>query len=306
MGKAEKIPTFDTDAGMLFFSNTIDWQPILSNIKHRFFHINRLETLVNDLNFPLRAHRKTIFDFLYLKKGTSKRSKGLTMYDIGESSMFFLPSYQITRHETMSNDVEGFFCYFDDKIFEVLPKNYLPNNFSFFQFQANPVVNLSPSTQRIVEGILERLIVIYEDENGTDKFLIAAYLLVLFEEVKKEMPQQIRKAKSAFWQITEQYKDALVKYIYEKHTVSEFANHLNITPNYLNKCIKSSINKTAQDLLNEMLILEAKTLLKYSDLQIAEIAVKLGNQNPSNFSRLFKAQTGVSPREYISSDTTQQ
>lgn len=306
MGKSEKIPIIDTNVGTIFFSDTFDWHPILSNVKHQFFHINRLETIVNELNFPLPAHRKTIFDFLYIKKGYSKRSKGFTMYEIGESSMFFLPSYQITRHENMSRDVEGFFCYFDDKIFEVLPKNYLSNNFPFFQYHSNPIVNLSPTTQRIIEGILERLIVIYEDRNGFDKFLIAAYLLVLFEEVKKELPTQTKKTKSAVLQITEQYKDALVKYMYEKHTVTEYAILLNITPNYLNKCIKNSLGKTAQDLLNEMVILEAKMLLKYSDLQIAEIAVKLGNQNPSNFSRLFKAKTGFSPREYIISDSIEQ
>jgi AraC-like DNA-binding protein len=73
---------------------------------------------------------------------------------------------------------------------------------------------------------------------------------------------------------------------------------LNVTPNHLNKCVKTTTDKTAQDLLNEMLILEAKSLLKYSNLQIAEIAVKLCNQTPSNFARFFKSQTGISPKEY--------
>lgn len=213
--------------------------------------------------------------------------------------MFFLPAYQITRHESMSSNAEGFFCHFDEKIFEVLPKNYLSDNYPFFQFQINPVVQLSPLTQKIIEGIFERLLVIYEDERGMDKFLIAAYLLVLFEEVKKELPTQIKKTKSALTQITEQYKDALVKHIYEKHTVTDYADLLNITPNYLNKCVKSSTDKTAQDLLNETLIVEAKTLLKYSGLQISEIAVKLSNQNPSNFARFFKSHTGITPKEYI-------
>jgi AraC-like DNA-binding protein len=51
-----------------------------------------------------------------------------------------------------------------------------------------------------------------------------------------------------------------------------------------------------------MLILEAKSLLKYSNLQIAEIAVKLCNQTPSNFARFFKSQTGVSPKQYLQMD----
>lgn len=284
---------------MVFHSHTIDWQPVISNTKHLFFHINRLETHVNQLDFPLPMHRKTIHDFLYLKKGTSKRTKGLTMYEFGESSMFFLPAQQITQHESMSSDAEGFFCHFDEKIFELLPKNYLSDNYPFFQDQSNPVVQLSHLTQKIVEGIFERLLVIYEDEKRMDEFLIASYLLVLFEEVKKELPTHIKMTKNAFSKITEQYQNILVKHLYHKYSVTDYARILNISPNYLNKCVKNCLNKTAQDLLNEMLIMEAKTLLRYSSLQISEIAINLSNQTPSNFARFFKSKTGFTPREYL-------
>ena len=51
-----------------------------------------------------------------------------------------------------------------------------------------------------------------------------------------------------------------------------------------------------------MLVLEAKSLIKYSNLNIAEIAVKLSDQTPSNFARFFKKQTGVTPKEYSKMD----
>jgi hypothetical protein len=97
MNKNGKIPTINPSNMTGFHSHTIDWKPVLSNTKHPFFHINRLETVVNQLNFPLPPHRKSLYDFLLLKKGTSKRSKGLNGYEFGESSMFFLPAYQITQ-----------------------------------------------------------------------------------------------------------------------------------------------------------------------------------------------------------------
>jgi AraC family transcriptional regulator, transcriptional activator of pobA len=80
--------------------------------------------------------------------------------------------------------------------------------------------------------------------------------------------------------------------------LTDYADLLNVTPNYLNKCVKTAIDKTAQDLLKEMLILEAKTLIKYSQLNVSEIAIKLCDQTPSNFARFFKKQTGLSPKEY--------
>ncbi|CAH0994372.1 HTH-type transcriptional activator RhaR [Emticicia aquatica] len=299
MSQAEKIPTLQPSEMTGFHSHSIDWQPVISNTKHQFFHVNRLEDFVHKIKFPLPPHRKTIFDFLYLKKGSTKRSKGLNSYEFGKSTIFFLPAYQITQHEMMSPDIEGFFCHFDEKIFQFLPKNYLNEHFSFFQFQSNPIIQLSPNTQKQIECIFERLLSLYEDQNDIDTNLTAAYLLTLFEEIKKEIPHQTKKTKNAFFQVTEQYKNALAQNIYQKQSITEYAEILHISPNYLNKCVKNSIDKTAQDLLNEMLILEAKTLLKYSNLQVAEIAVKLCNQTPSNFARFFKNQTGTTPKEYL-------
>jgi hypothetical protein len=123
MSQAEKIPTLQPSEMTGFHSHSIDWQPVISNTKHQFFHVNRLEDFVHKIKFPLPPHRKTIFDFLYLKKGSTKRSKGLNSYEFGKSTIFFLPAYQITQHEMMSPDIEGFFCHFDEKIFQFLPKN---------------------------------------------------------------------------------------------------------------------------------------------------------------------------------------
>ncbi len=297
--KSKTIPTLQPEELTGFHSHSVDWQPVLANTKHQYFHINRLEGYANKLKFPLPPHRKTVHDFLFLKKGFSKRSKGLDSYEFGASSMFFLPAYQITQHDMMSIDVEGFFCHFDEKIFQFLPKNYLKDDFSFFQLQSNPVVKLSVEAQAQVDVLFERLLILYEDEDKIDTHLIATYLLSLFGEVKRELPNQQKKIKNAYLQLTEQYKNALSQHIYQKQSIVQYADMLNVSPNYLNKCVKNSINKTAQDLLNEMLILEAKTLLKYSTLQIAEIAVKLCDQSPSNFARFFKNQTGITPKEFI-------
>jgi AraC family transcriptional regulator, transcriptional activator of pobA len=297
--KTEIIPTLQASDMLSFHSQTIDWQPVVTNPKHDFFHINRLEGFASKIAFPLPPHRKTLHDFIFIKKGFSVRSKGLSSYEFSSGSVFFLPAFQITQHEIMSDDIEGFFCHFDESIFQFLPKNYLNENFSFFQYQSMPLIKLSPETQIQVEFILNRLLMLYQGEQFIDKNLIATYLLTLFEEFKIEQPSQSKKTKNAFFDITERYKNALAIHIYQKQSIKGYADLLNVSPNYLNKCTKFSINKTAQELLIEMLILEAKFLLKYSNLQVSEIAVKLCDQTPSNFARFFKSQTGITPKDYL-------
>ncbi|MES2796164.1 MAG: helix-turn-helix domain-containing protein, partial [Bacteroidota bacterium] len=299
MEKQEQIPVLKPSELNEFHFKNIKWNPTISQTKHNSYHINRLEDYVLELNFPLPPHRKTLHDFIYLKKGTSKRSKGLNKYHFKAAEIFFLPAFQITEHEAMSKDTQGIYIHFDDQIFSFLPKNYLNDHYTFFQTQSNPILHISKDTQDQIEHILDRIMVFYENENEISTNIIASYLLSIFEEIKKDQPAEQKKIKNAFTQITELYKNALAQNIYQKQSITEYAHILNISPNYLNKCVKNSINRTAQDLLNEMLILEAKNLLKFSNLQIAEIAANLCDQTPSNFSRFFKKQTGITPKDYL-------
>jgi AraC family transcriptional regulator, transcriptional activator of pobA len=299
MEKQEKIPVINVNELNDFHYKNIEWQPTISETKHQNYHLNRIEDYVSFLKFPLPPHRKTVHDLIFLTAGNSKRRKGLNKYEFNASEIFFLPAFQLTEHQSMSLDSKGFFLHFDEKIFNFLPKNFLNEHYFFFQMQANPVLTISTETCKNIDVILSRLLFLYEDQQETNMNLIASYLLALFEEIKKDLPLIQKKTKNAFSQVTEQYKNALATHIYQKQNITDYAEILNISPNYLNKCIKNSINKTAQDLLNEMLILEAKTLLKFSNLQIAEIAVKLCDQTPSNFARFFKKQTGITPKEYL-------
>lgn len=299
MEKSGKIPILKPSELNDFHFKKIKWNPTISEPKHDYYHINRLEDYINEISFPLPPHRKTLHDFIFLKKGSSKRSKGLNNYTFNASELFFLPAFQITEHLAMSPDVEGFYLHFDEKIFDFLPKNYLSDNYPFFQNHTSPILKIGLNTQIQIEQILNRLIGLYETDYEVNTNLIASYLLSVFEEIKKDQPKETKKIKNAFSQITEQYKNALAQHIYQKQSITEYAHILNISPNYLNKCVKNNTNRTAQDLLNEMLILEAKTLLKFSNLQIAEIAANLCDQTPSNFSRFFKKQTGITPKEYL-------
>ncbi|WNH12583.1 helix-turn-helix domain-containing protein [Thalassobellus suaedae] len=302
MANQHKIPTLNLSELTSFHGETTEWMPKVSQSKQKDYHVNKLDDITDKANFKVLPHRKEFHDFIYLKKGISVRSKGLNKYEFGDGSIFFLPAFQITQHKSMSIDAEGFFCHFDESLFDFLPKKYLSDRFSFFQFQSNPVVQLSKETQQSVELILKRLMVLYETGEKTKKNLIASYLLTLFEEVKKEVFLESKKSKNSYFRITEAYKQLLTEHIYEYKQISDYADKLHITPNYLNKCVKASINKTAQDLLKEMMVLEAKSLIKYSDLHVSEIAVKLCDQTPSNFARFFKKQTGITPKEYAQMD----
>ena len=76
------------------------------------------------------------------------------------------------------------------------------------------------------------------------------------------------------------------------------ASKLNISTKYLSDILKQETGKTALELIHLYVISEAKNLLVEGEQSISEIAYKLGFENPPYFSRLFRKETGVSPKEY--------
>ena len=88
------------------------------------------------------------------------------------------------------------------------------------------------------------------------------------------------------------------KHHYTERKLSFYAEKMFLTSNYLSGEIKKISGKTAMDWINDYVIIEAKTMLKYSDLNIQEIAYQLNFASQSLFGKYFKKQTGISPKDF--------
>lgn len=80
--------------------------------------------------------------------------------------------------------------------------------------------------------------------------------------------------------------------------VAFYASQLYITPKYLSAAVKEYSGKSAGKWIDEMIIVEAKNMLKYSNKSIGEIAACLNFSNQSVFGKYFKKITGKSPLKY--------
>jgi len=298
MNKKKQIPTVEPSVYDEFHFGKVDWELATPNEQH-LFHINRLEDFREKMLFPLPPHRKVVNDLIFITKGESVRFKGLNKYEFKENQFFFLPAFQLTAHKSMSGNVKGFFLHYASEIFSDFTHHLA--QFPFLNFSDQPIVHIPDEAVPTILNLFRRLEEIYLNWEKTDLDLVVPYLLALFAEVNqyvgKEKKEIITKKDSAAL-ITEQYKNTLAQYIYQKQTIQEYAEMLFVTPNHLNKCVKKTLNKTAKNLLDEMLILESKFLLKYSNLSISEIAEKLYSRTPSNFSRFFKSHTEMTPKQY--------
>lgn len=88
------------------------------------------------------------------------------------------------------------------------------------------------------------------------------------------------------------------EYSKSERTVSFYADKLYLTPRYLSTLMRQISQRTVTEWINQSVILEAKVLLKHSDLLVYQISDELHFPNPSFFSKFFKRMTGMTPQEY--------
>ncbi len=292
--KTEKIPTYTADEfeKLNYFSpaDRPNWT------KNRFneFEIHRIEDHKESIKFPLLPHRKTINDFIFLTEGKIIRSKGLETFEINENQIFFLPAHNITTTDFVSQNAKGIYCHFADDLISRKSVRELP----FFDVLNKPIIKIAEIKKSQIEPLLKRLLEI----EHLNKELISQYIELILTEISQVYENEINTSKTSAFVITEKFKKELLRKIYTLQTVKEFADELNISPNHLNKCVKAITNRTSKDWINEMIILEAKVLLRQTDKSISQIAFDLTKQDVSDFGRFFKSKTGMKPSEFREMD----
>lgn len=77
-----------------------------------------------------------------------------------------------------------------------------------------------------------------------------------------------------------------------------YADKLCLTPKYLSRLVKEKTGRTAKEIILNFVILQARTMLLGTDLNIQQISDTLHFPSQSVFGKFFKKATGKSPREY--------
>lgn len=209
-----------------------------------------------------------------------------------------------------TGDLKGFVVYFTGDYLGI--NSTLPNfdaDYPFFTYNSEFYIlvtdeeasDLMATAQEMMKEV---------SSNHPDRFEVVKPLLRLYlHKVRRAYARQVsvqpaetRTRKAVFNRFRKELDDHIFKVSQgeekEAPSVSTLAEALHLNANYLNALIKEVTGKTASSFIQERLLLEAKAYLVHSNLQAAEIAFKLGFENPPYFNRFFKKLAGASPLEF--------
>ena len=98
--------------------------------------------------------------------------------------------------------------------------------------------------------------------------------------------------------IIREYHFLVEQHFKSKHSVAEYADLLFKSPKTLSNLFKKLGSKSPLQFIKDRRMLEARRLLKYTDMSVSEVAYNLGFSEVQSFSRFFKKEQGISPVDF--------
>lgn len=160
----------------------------------------------------------------------------------------------------------------------------------------NHKVQLGDEVSAYVVELFERLC--RAGENGASRRIIAAYLAALLTEIEEADDGGGIAGISAEHELCNRFVEMVFERPDVRISAADYAGRLTVAPDTLRKTVTRLTGKSPSAWIREAVVLEAKTLLAGTALPVSEIAGRLGVDDPSYFSRMFRKATGSSPLAY--------
>jgi len=96
--------------------------------------------------------------------------------------------------------------------------------------------------------------------------------------------------------LSDRFFRLLATHYKNNRSVQFYADKLNLTPKYLSTAIKRTTGRPILNWIHEAILIDAKMLLRTTNLTVQQISEQLNFSSPSAFVQFFKKHTGKTPR----------
>lgn len=221
--------------------------------------------------------------------------------------LFISNPYTPYSVEVVSEVQTGYSCLFTQEFIQPTKLTESMQQSVLFDRSASPAYKINDVQLERISQLFEKMIVEEAAEYEYKDDVMRLYIsMLLHETIKMKSDKNRILSVDASYRITKQFLELLerqfpiesLKVPLRLHTAQDFANHLGIHVNSLNRAVKKVTGKTTTLLISDRIAAEAKALLGLTDWNIAEIAYALGFEYPNYFSTFMKKNTGKAPKKY--------
>lgn len=263
----------------------------------------KLFTFENNSHFD-HIQRFNYYSIIWVKKGLGKVKVDFSEYDFADNYLLAFAPYQPFMLQTDAK-IEGIVLNFHPDFFCI--HKHQPeiacNGVLFNNIYQPPYVEVNDAAKDTFDMLLMQIKTEVQNPALAQNELLISYLKIflitasrLKTEQQTEVKASVSDSKEPF--ILQNLKNYIELHFKTKHSASDYADLLNITPKALAKITKTHFNRTLTDMISERIIIEAKRELYLTNKAVKEIAYELGYDDEHYFSRFFKNNADVSPQIY--------
>lgn len=246
-------------------------------------------------------HRSEMYTFALILRGTVELSVGLEHYNIQAPALVTITPDDIRHWKAAGEDISIVSIFFtEDFMISGVSNPLFLKDLPFYN-QERYVTTLDQQECDALKKIFD-LIESKVDTTDQSKFnSLQAMTVVALLEARSICEKQLVQPAAVYSQshiLAGKFKKLLAKDFIQQRAVSYYAEQLCISPKHLSQSVKEQTGRTAGEMIDELIGLEAKIRLQNVELNISQVAQQLNFPSATFFGKFFKRIYGISPLEY--------
>lgn len=262
--------------------------PTCSDLMYNFadesFRIQKI-----DFSSPVPRHKHSCYELFFILDGEGTFHMDCQDYHINQQSLFLVSPGRIHGWEYM-HKLKGYLLKFDLSMFA--PNSFL-NHMSVFNFD---LVHIEGNELAMIENTFLALEEEYNTSKSFKNCTISSLLQILLIYIQRTLP--IEKVTYTTNDLFSRLTELMQKNNYKIAQSACYAHKLKTSTKLLNSAVKEITGQNVGEYIRTKTILEAQRLLKYETMTCNEIAYHLGFMDSAYFSRFFKREVGLAPKNF--------
>ncbi|SHF25589.1 AraC-type DNA-binding protein [Arenibacter palladensis] len=266
------------------------------------FYSNDLEIhLKNNRDFFHKPHRHNFFLCVLFTQGSGIHEIDFETYAVKPGCVFFLRPGQ-THFWQFNTSPQGYIFFHTQEFFELHFTNTKLDQFPFYySFKNPPIVNITLDQILTVKSQFMEINQEYYSDLPLKRQKLASLLNTVYIDLSRhyiELEPKKEVVSMSYISTLRALEKLIDLYYKEQKSAKFYAEALNISSKHLNRILRTTLNKTTTQIISERVMLEAKRLMVHSYNTLAEISEILGYEDYAHFSKVFKKNSGITPKSF--------
>ena len=271
------------------------------------FSISSLDGYLSDTPMASDSFRTNFFNFLMIVDGTGSYTIDNISFELKPASFYFTTPGHL-KSFVIEKPWKGFILSFTETFIKEYYSGNLFTEFPFLVAETTPPIYLNQALEKDIFKRFDTLLEHYQTE-GQFKYQMITNILIAFLYKVKEMLTTAPALEGKQFgysalvikfrkYLDDHFREVLSGKVAAIYNGIQIADALAVSADYLGTVVKKETGRTVTKWITERTVMEAQSLIRNSSYSISEISYMLTFQDPTNFTKYFKKNTGFSPKQY--------